>query len=131
MADIEINNARTVQDVDYITGTLANGDLVKIKKSDLAELMRSGIGNVTPLKSGLTNNGDFFYKGLAKGRSSTLVSGIYGIYQSSVENVPIAYGVIVVFGTISEYYNFWIATDSLGNVMYLGAGDSMKKILLQ
>lgn len=43
MADIEINNVRTVQNVDYITGTLANGDLVKIKKSDLVELIKNSI----------------------------------------------------------------------------------------
>lgn len=53
MGDIAINNARTVQDIDFITGTLSNGDLVKLAKIDLMKLISSFYPQIERLNYGL------------------------------------------------------------------------------
>lgn len=51
--DIHIDEARQVQDVDYITGTLSNGDLVRLAKADLMQMISSKFPQIERLDYGL------------------------------------------------------------------------------
>lgn len=53
MADIKINEAKQVHDVDYITGVLANGDLVNLPKADLMQLISAKFPQLERLNYGL------------------------------------------------------------------------------
>lgn len=58
--DIPMNQFQTVTDVAYIYAEAANGSQVKIKKSDLVELIRAAMPVATQYSKGLMSSTGFF-----------------------------------------------------------------------
>lgn len=71
--DIRMNKFQIATDADYFYVELADGSQGKIKKSDLVELMRTGIGIAKASKDGLVS-----FMSLLSGNSKNLYYGVSG-----------------------------------------------------
>lgn len=79
--DIQMNNFAQATDAAYIYAEASNGSQVKIKKSDLVEVIRAAMPVATLTNKGLADRsqGKIDYR-LGKGESMEITLPDYGIY---------------------------------------------------
>lgn len=97
-SDIAMNMFTTATNAEYIYAEAANGSQVKIKKSDLANIMAGLINPICTSKSMISPDGWNF-------RTAT-ENGIYSIVDAKLEtmdNPGISYGVLIVARTTLDY----------------------------
>lgn len=109
MADKKLNEVNANSTVDYVIGTLSNGNVVRISKADLAEVMKG----LLELESKKYTQG-LLYRGVPTFSDwNKAEMGIWTIYgnQNTIDNSPDVenYGTVLCFGDSSDYFVVQIA----------------------
>ena len=88
--DIKMNSFAQATDAAYIYAEAANGSQVKIKKSDLVEVIRAAMPIVTNINKGLMPPNAIIYKGLIGENDMRDVGSSFGYSYGNMDGSSIA-----------------------------------------
>ena len=114
--DVKMNSFAQATDAAYIYAESSNGSQVKIKKSDLVEVIRAAMPIVTQINKGLMPPNAIIYKGMLGANDLKDVDSSFGY----------AYGTNDGSNTVGPYLSLNVAGGYMFQLKVSVTGDSLK-----
>lgn len=114
--DVKMNSFAQATDAAYIYAESSNGSQVKIKKSDLVEVIRAAMPIVTQINKGLMPPNAIIYKGMLGANDLKDVDSSFGY----------AYGTDDGSNTVGPYLSLNVAGGYMFQLKVSVTGDSLK-----